>query len=95
MRKFLPVAGLAATLAFVACSDQKSPMSSDSSMDAPEAAGRRTAAPVAGTAENRHGLSPAGLTTFTVTIANISAAPAFTATGVFNTPAGAEGPGPI
>ncbi|MBT3344339.1 MAG: hypothetical protein HN712_28500 [Gemmatimonadetes bacterium] len=95
MRKFLPVAGLAATLAFVACSDQKSPMSSDSSMDAPEAAGRRTAAPVAGTAENRHGLSPAGLTTFTVTIANISAAPAFTATGVFNTPVGAEGPGPI
>ena len=99
MRKILTVASLAALFALVACGDTKSPMSSQplssQLMDTVEPAERRTAAPVAGTAENPGRLRPDGATTFTVTIANISDAPAYTTSGVFNTPVGANGPGAI
>ena len=94
MRKLIPVACMAATLTLIACGE-KSPMASLPS-DAPEAAARATtSAPVGSTAENRRGLSPAGPTTFTVTIANIADAPTYGASGVFDTPVGASGPGAI
>ena len=54
---------------------------SSQEMGTVEPAERRRTAPVAGTAENPGRLSPDGATTFTVTIANVSDAPARTASG--------------
>ncbi len=92
MRSLNWLAAAAAAATIVACSD-KSPMAPMD--DTPQPAGRVVSAPVAATAENPRGLSISGPRTFTVTIANVGAAPAYSASGVFNTPAGASGPGAI
>ena len=95
MRRIISLAALATALLLAACGEKSDPMSSMDAAEAPEPAARTRSNAVAATAENRLGLTPDGPTTFTVTIANISEAPAYTASGVFNTPAGATGPGPI
>jgi hypothetical protein len=93
VRRLIWLAAAVASVSLLACSD-KSPMSSMDG-DAPVAAGRVVSAPVAGTAENPRGLVNDGPTSFTVTIANVGAAPTYSASGVFNTPVGATGPGVI
>ena len=92
MRRFTWLAAVAASVALFACSD-KSPMSSME--DAPAPARLTISAPVAATAEIPYGQVNDGPTTFTVTIANVGEAPAYSASGVFNTPVGATGPGAI
>ena len=94
MRKLTWLAAVAASVALVACSD-KDPMSSMDNDGAVPAGKVVTSAPVAGTAENPLGLTKDGPTTFLVTIANSGAAPAYSASGVFNTPVGAAAPGPL
>ena len=98
--RFRPfIVGLAvAATAIVGCG--KDPMSSEDSMStvdgmSPSPAARAvSAAPVAATAEHPLGLVSDAPRTFVVTIENVDAA-AWRAAGVFDTPVGAAGPGPL